>query len=306
LAALALLLPGCGWAISSQAGTSGAQFLKLGAGARAGGMAEAHLAFSDDVHAVYYNPAGLTRSVKPMAAGMHNDRFQDIDYEFLAFSYPWGLEEGHARHAVGLSLYNLSIQGLERRVGDTDIPTGTFAASDNAYGLSYAYRPSRELGFGATAKFVRSKIDVVGTNAVAFDLGVQRRVHWGRAIDLAAVVRNVGSKQDFGQGSDPLPRMWGLGASGEVIPGLRAAVDVLKARDTSVFVSMGAEYRRRFDEKLSGALRGGWSSHIKDIEGLNGVAAGFGLGLGPVDFDFAWVPFGDLGQTFRYSLAVRF
>ena len=45
-ALLLLALSGSARAISSQTGTSGAQFLKLGAGARAGGMADSFSAIS--------------------------------------------------------------------------------------------------------------------------------------------------------------------------------------------------------------------------------------------------------------------
>jgi hypothetical protein len=30
------------------------------------------------------------------------------------------------------------------------------------------------------------------------------------------------------------------------------------------------------------------------------------MGYKNVSFDFAWVPFGDLGNTFRYSLLLKF
>src|SRR4029077_8125627 len=42
-----------------QVGTSGAQFLKIGPGARPVGMGEAFTGVPDDIHAIYWNPAGL-------------------------------------------------------------------------------------------------------------------------------------------------------------------------------------------------------------------------------------------------------
>ena len=57
--------------INADAGTSGASFLKLGAGARAGAMADANAALADDVYALYYNPAGLTQLTGPQIAGAH-------------------------------------------------------------------------------------------------------------------------------------------------------------------------------------------------------------------------------------------
>ncbi|MCB0302022.1 MAG: hypothetical protein KDE52_18315, partial [Calditrichaeota bacterium] len=43
-------------------GVTGMSFLKIGVGARAGGMGEAYAAVADDATATYWNPAGLMAS----------------------------------------------------------------------------------------------------------------------------------------------------------------------------------------------------------------------------------------------------
>jgi hypothetical protein len=117
-------------AAQSAVGTSGAEFLKLGAGARAGAMGEAQLAMSDDVYAVYYNPAGLASTSQPMAAGMHDAYFQGVNYDFVAFSLPFGPADH--RQALGLSIYGTSANGIDRRTQDTDQAIGSFGTSDMA------------------------------------------------------------------------------------------------------------------------------------------------------------------------------
>ena len=50
---------------SGSRGTTTANFLKLGAGARAEAMGGAYAAVADDATALYWNPAGLTRISLP-------------------------------------------------------------------------------------------------------------------------------------------------------------------------------------------------------------------------------------------------
>ena len=53
------------------------------------------------------------------------------------------------------------------------------------------------------------------------------------------------------------------------------------------------------------SLRSGYRTD-SDVNGLKGVAAGGGLTFGRVSFDFAWVPFGELGNTYRYAIHIKF
>src|SRR5471032_349554 len=71
-----------------QVGTSGAAFLKIGPGARPVGMGEAFTGVADDIHAIYWNPAGLGTLKHAEITGMHMQYFQSIQYEFAAFAYP--------------------------------------------------------------------------------------------------------------------------------------------------------------------------------------------------------------------------
>lgn len=293
-------------AAATYAGTSGAQFLKLGAGSKAGGVAEAYTAAADDVYAAYYNPAGLSRMAAPEFAAQHVTYFQDINYEFLAFALPFDKKDGVPRQTLALSIYNLSVNDLETRTGDTLLASGLFDASESAYALSYAYRLKKNFGLGATVKYVREKIDTESAGAVAMDAGLYYKPLADKPLDIGFTVRNFGSKLDFGGGKDPLPLGGALGFAYSFLPGLKADIDFVQYRDTSLILAGGAEYSRDFKHEMSGALRLGYTTHNKDVDGLKGIAAGAGLRYSRLMFDFAWVPFGDLGNTFRYTLSARF
>ena len=99
-----------GFCANDNAGTSAAQFLKLGAGAAGAAMAEAQSAAADDVYAAYYNPAGLAQLERPMMGAMHAQYLQGSKYQYGAMALPLG--EG-SRSIMGLSIANLGV---------TDIP----------------------------------------------------------------------------------------------------------------------------------------------------------------------------------------
>jgi long-subunit fatty acid transport protein len=305
-AAALALCAGPARAALSAAGTSAAQFLKLGAGSKAGGVAEAYTAAADDVYSAYYNPAGLTRMSASEFAAQHVSYFQDMSYEFLAFAVPFDKKGGFSRQAFGLSIYNLSAGDLETRTEDTLLAAGVFDASESAYALSYAYRLKKNFGLGASVKYIREKIDTESAGAVALDAGAHYRPLENAPLDIGFTVRNLGSKLDFGGGKDPLPLGAALGFAYSFLPGLKADLDLVQYRDTGLIVAAGAEYSREMKYDMTGALRFGYTTHNKDVGGLKGIAAGAGLRYSRLSFDFAWVPFGDLGNTFRYTLSARF
>ncbi|TPW21615.1 MAG: hypothetical protein FD126_509 [Elusimicrobia bacterium] len=309
LALLLLSLAPAASAKNSQLGTSAAQFLKLGAGSRAGAMGEAYSAIADDVYALYYNPAGITKLKGPQLSASHAEHFQDISYGFAGFAYPFKDAKGEVKSAFGLAIYNLSVNDIERRTADTRSPSGKFTAGDYSYNASYARLLTPRLSLGLTGKVIQQTIDTYSASATAFDLGAQYTVPnvlKGRPLLLSGVVKNLGNDMDFAGVSDPLPRAVVLGAGMPVSKDVRVAVDATKYRDTDLYFGVGAEYLHPFTDNVSGALRGGFNTHRIDNDGNNLMTFGAGVNFYRAGFDFAWVPYGDLGNTFRFSLLLKF
>ncbi|MBZ0200173.1 MAG: UPF0164 family protein, partial [Ignavibacteriaceae bacterium] len=73
--------------MAQSAGSSGLSFLKMGFGARNIAMGDAGAALSNDVTALFYNPAGLADSYDGEVLLMHNEWIQDVRSELLGASF---------------------------------------------------------------------------------------------------------------------------------------------------------------------------------------------------------------------------
>jgi hypothetical protein len=314
---------------SKSAGTSGAAFLKIGAGARPAAMGEAFTSVADDVNSIYWNAAGLASlKEKNEFIAMRAQIFQDLEYNFFAFAHPtksWGT------FAIGLN--NLNITGIEQRSADTDAPDSTFSSNDSAYTIAYAKKVSLSrisfleedeegLQLGVGLKYVRQTIAGETANSVAADLGSIYRFS-ERPLSLGLAVQNLGSKSKFKSESDPLPLTIRLGSSyrlgkdwaasgvqsGEDIKtGLLLSGDVNFPRDNDPSLRLGTEFTHGWTENLGMSVRAGYQTgRSRQIEGTgSGVSAGAGIAYKFFSFDFAWMPYGNLGNTFRYSVKLRF
>ena len=293
---------------NDQVGTSGADFLKIAPGARPVGMGEAFTGVADDVHSIYWNPAGLATMTQPELTAMHMQWFQSIQYEFAAFAYP---TQNHG--TWGFAVTDLHTDNIDARTEDTDAAAGQFSAIEGAYYVSYADHVTDRLSLGGNAKFIRQTIDTSVANAYAADGGALYDTGWN-GIRLGTSLQNVGTQVKFVNESDPLPLMLRTGASISMnqtnapayLRNLLLDSDIIVPRDHQVGLALGGEYTGHMVDGLGYNIRSGYNTLNTDVGGLSGVSVGAGLNFHQVSFDFAWVPFGDLGNTYRYAIRIKF
>lgn len=295
---------------SSGNGTAAGSFLRLAPGARGTAMGSALGGVADDAYAAWYNPAGLGFLERVEAAAAHEARFDDIKYDAVVLAVPvlaWR-DSPLAAHAYGvtaLSVYSLSAPGIQRRgLVETDEPSGTFAAADRAYALSYGYNlDGTNLALGGTAKFVDSALDSARATALTMDGGV---LYKGERATAGAGVRGFGGSLRYASASDPLPSV--LYAGGSYRPHVEwlftAELDL--PRQDSPELGLGVERRWEPAANIAAAVRGGVNTARADAGGLAGASVGFGVAWRDLEIDFAWSPSGALGDLFKYSLRFRF
>jgi len=292
----------CGivFAANKDVGTTGAQFLKIGAGARPVGMGEAFTGVADDVNAIAWNPAGLAFLTRPEFTAMHSQWFQDTDYEFAAGVYPtaWG--------TFGIGASTLNIDKIEKRTADTETPDSTFESSDGAYLLSYSRTMGSAWAVGVNARYISEQLDTEKATSVSADLGAFWKTPH-RPLTMGLSVRHLGSQIKFREESDPLPRTVTLGLGYKMFSDrLTLGVDFRRPVDDGVQYAVGAELTQKLLWDIAGSLRTGYNTAGTDADGLTGLSVGMGLSWRHYSFESAWVPYGDLGQTFRYALVVKF
>ncbi len=153
----------------NRVGTTAAQFLKIGAGARPIAMGGAYAALADDILSIYWNPAGLSRiGGKGEAVFNHAEWLAETDYDFAAFSINTG--------GLGaLGFFVISFSTPEEPVRTVENPQGTgqvWNANMISVGVTYARNLTEDFSIGFTGKFIQEKIFSQTARGGAFDFGV--------------------------------------------------------------------------------------------------------------------------------------
>ncbi|MFZ5516481.1 MAG: type IX secretion system membrane protein PorP/SprF [Candidatus Zhuqueibacterota bacterium] len=283
-------------AILGVTGSSWAGFIDTGQGARPVAMGRAFTAVSDDIHAMFYNPAGMAQ-LKGLAATTMYARLYpgvsdvDLNYGLLAAAVPLSFlgkigvgvtnlsldmyKENMFYISYGRSLpFNVSVGGSFKMLrwsadGDTDPITG---ARDN----NYAYN-----GFSIDAGVMYQ----VPTSLVS------RFLKSGR-LQLGMMLKDVNQPSIAENGSDsgklPLGMAFGVAYLSEK---LILAGDFSKVDEFSK-LHVGAEYvlqRYAFGAwKTAFTVRGGGIHVMSDAEGGE-ADFGFGLMVRALQIDYAYV-----------------
>jgi len=293
---ISLLYPLPGQAkIHEKAGTTIGQVLEFGVGARACSMGEAFTGLADDFSAIYWNPAGIAQIQDIEFNFMHNDWFQGIRYEFVSGILPLEEELG----TLGLSGVILKMDDIVGRDTNGNF-TSNFEAKDSILGLSFGQMWNEKLMWGATIKWINLKIEEEKTDGIAFDLGGLYKFQ-DTGLTVGAVIQNVGKQMKFIQEDEKLPLKFKLGLSYQ-IPTKRTlfTLDLNKSVTSHMKINLGSEIILSSISKL----RFGYNS-TNDAD--NGFTVGIGFKLKDIiEFDYAYIPYGELGDTQRISLTTKF
>jgi len=311
----------------SKTGTAGAQFLKVGVGARYNALGDASVATADDIYAMYWNPAGLTYIRGSELAFSYVDYVTDISLNYVAY----------ARNFRDLGVFGASATVLS--MGDQEIttvedPNGTglsYSVSSYALQLSYARQLTAQFSFGASFKYINEEIYHESAKGFAFDFGTLLYTGY-RSLRLAMNISNMGPDMKFGgpdldvnydpDQSNPnqdaysgsldvdayhLPLTFRVGLAYDLDFGNESkmvmSVEAKHPNDNEQQASIGAEYN--WQDKYF--LRAGYKFNYEE-ENL-GLGAGFITSITETTdlvLDYAWVDYGRFDTVHRFSASVTF
>jgi hypothetical protein len=257
-------------------------------------MGAAYTALATDAYAPTWNPAGLGFLDSTQLAGQHLAYLESIHYEHLAYVQRlprWG--------ALGGSVQYLGTGDIDA-TNNAGNRIGEFSSYYAAYSLAYGQSLNEKLSLGLTTKWIQAKIDDASASAVAADLGALYK--HGDRLQLAATVTNFGTSMKFIEQRDPLPLAFKVGGA-YALKQFLVASEVVYRRTGLASFHAGGQWRPL---ELFSLRLGFKTDTIKELSAIAGLTTGFGVELWGHELAYAWLPFGDLGDTHSVSMLFRF
>jgi hypothetical protein len=310
------------WAGFNKVGTSGAQFLKLGVGARGTSLGGAFAALADDAEAAYWNPAGLANIGKREVNFSHLSWIAEVNLDALIY-----VQKISQLGTIALSFIQLGTKDMPVTTTQQQEGTGEmFTYRDLAIGLSYSRYLSDAFSVGLTVRYIDEQIYSYHARGLAFDIGTQYHIGL-QGLCLAFVIRNFGQDLRFKgsyintkvvQGTNtmlseernfeafPLPLQFVAGIRYDFLDNdfirVRVVVDALHFNDYSERIHLGAE--TWFKDIL--ALRAGYKFNYRE----EGLSLGIGLQSSLYNFliklGYAYSDLGMFQEVHSFSIDFTF
>ena len=181
-------------------GTTSAEFLTFGAGARGTALGGAYVALAGDVSALFYNPGGAALMDRPEVMVGTFDYIAETRYSWGGVAFPFS---GGSR-TLGLQIGTFGFD--DQPVYTAESPEGNgelYSVNQTFAGITFAQNFSDRFAAGITAKGVFDNLGDVSGSAFAIDFGTNFHATLsGHPIRLAFVVANLGTNLTYS--GDPI------------------------------------------------------------------------------------------------------
>jgi hypothetical protein len=176
-------------------GTTSAEFLLLGAGARGTALGGSFAAIATDVSALYYNPAGVALLDRPGLMIGTYDYVASTRYSWGGVAFPFS---GGSR-TIGFQLGTFGFK--DQPVYTEEQPDGTgatYSVNQTFVGATFAQNFSDRFSAGLTAKYVNDRLGTVSGSAFAVDFGTNFHASLNNhPVKFSFVLANLGSNLTY-------------------------------------------------------------------------------------------------------------
>lgn len=302
-------------AADSNAGTSGANFLKIGQGsARAMSLGGAYVALAEGSDAMAWNPAGLAVTQQRELGFSYLRYIQNVDSPlYLAYAHPMG------RTTWGANLSYISVSGFDvRDANGVPQPSAEVGVRDGlmSIGLARSFWYEK-LFLGGSLRVVHEDIAGAVKDTVVGDVGAILKPNPTLSLGFAI--------QNFGSGAGNVARITRGGAGVRLGDFVTVGLELSKATDSGARIGLGGEFQLpeeyldvgqlsfRLGYRNSDSLGQSSDATLKSLrlDRASNLSFGFGMytsqafGYG-VSLDYAFVPMGALGTVDQISVKLKF
>jgi len=276
-------------------GTEAASFLDIPVGAGPAALGSAYTALAADAYAPVWNPAGLGFVDTTQVAAQHLAYLESIYDEYLGAAFK--IKKGSALGVSAQYLGTGNIAGSDFN-GNAQ---GSYSSYFGSYNLAYGQKVLDKLSVGLTGKVINAKIADVASTAYAADLGALYKV--ADHATLAATLTNLGTKLKFLNDDSSLPMQGHLAAAYAPDSHWLASLEGVFPKSGPA----GARIGLQWSPVDMIAIRAGYKTDTtKDLGAMAGMTVGAGLKVWGQELAYAWLPYGDLGNTQYFSFVMRF
>lgn len=298
----------------AKVGTAGAKFLEIPIGSRGVAMGSAYNSVSNDMTAMFWNPAGLVHSNNTNVMVERVNWFADISYNIVGVSHSINEFWAVGFYGAAMGSGDIDVTTVEQQNGTGE----TYSVTNVVAGVSVATRLTDKFSIGGVLKYVREDLDTEVSNSWAVDLGTMYDTNW-RTVRLSMAIRNFGPEiqldggfYDYVNGqqqstqtewleySYPLSFRMGLAADPLSTPTQRLTVsaELEHPSDNIERINLGGEYA--FQEMFF--LRGGYTFRHDTL----GLSAGLGVKWSTFSIDYAYSHYGVLEGVHRFGIQFGF
>jgi len=313
--------------VEKDVGTNSGSVLKISIGARSAGMGDAFVGVADDINCIYWNPAGLGTIGKTQFSATHTEWLAETRYEWIGLAQSFtkwvtigidaalfytgqiprtiesnvgGYEEDgvfdynntNFRFAIGSGAYKrvrigASFQVFQHEVNYENIvkqQVSDKSARSTFANLGILYEPIENLKVGVSFQNIGAEIKGLGERGR--NENIPQIIRLGAAYTMIVTQEKLPIEQEDEQSSGNK---------------LIIAVDMIKPSERRIGINLGLEYSLQ----NGFVLRGGYQSNT-DFELLSSLRGGLGYATANYRIDYAFVPYGDIGNTHRATFTLNF